>query len=342
MAKILVVGSRKAFDPVEFQSACRAIGRAIAERNHTIVAASCGAEDAETWVLDGANAGTKTTAKTSLIPFAPAQPNSQDLIQTAGVGSRWPNLLVEPPFQTKGPWAVGQAVALIRSDAALLIGGGPLTANVGPLALELDKPYYAVSALGGAAEALANEDFSKHRTMGMKQRLIAPSPNDPSFGEKVVGAIEFLIDHRKESVALRNSALILVFSLAILALFLGFLFRHDPFGNEPRLVYTTCAGALVGVLLAFLIGRVVDRSEINISELLGQTALASFLGVLYGFFALEAGGFYKVVISKMCASDLDSLALKMAMLGVGVGALLGPASKRALDQLRQTSKLAGD
>jgi hypothetical protein len=267
MAKILVIGSRKDFDAAQFQEACRGIGRAIAEHKHTIVAASCGKEDAETWVLDGANAGTKAGAKTSLIPFAPGQPNSQDLIQTANVGLEWPNLLVEPTFQTKGPWAVGQAVALIRSDAALLIGGGLLTENLGSLALELDKPYYAVSALGGAAKDLAKEDYTKHRAMRMKERLIAPPLSDPNFGKNVIGAIEFLIDHRKEKVALRNNSLILVFSLAILAAFLQFLFRHDLLGNEARLVYTTFAGALVGVLLAFLIGHVVDRRAISIAEL---------------------------------------------------------------------------
>jgi hypothetical protein len=56
-------------------------------------------------------------------------------------------------------------------------------------------------------------------------------------------------------------------------------------------------------------------------------------------FTLEAGGFYKVEIAKMSVTDLDSLALKMAMLGIGVGALLGPASRKLLDELRQTAKL---
>jgi hypothetical protein len=41
----------------------------------------------------------------------------------------------------------------------------------------------------------------------------------------------------------------------------------------------------------------------------------------------------------MLPAEVDSLALKMAMLGVGVGALLGPASKRVLEELRQTAKL---
>jgi len=336
MAKVLVVGSKKACDPVQFKNSCRVIGRALANRGHTIVAASCGDDDAETWVLDGANL--EAAKKTPLIPFAPAQPHAKDLIQTANVGSRWPNLLVQMPFRTKGPWAVGQAVALIRSDAALLIGGGPLTANVGSLALELDKPYYAISALGGAAKVLADEDYAKHRTMGMNERLLNPSESDASFGESVVSAVEFLISHRRERVAIRNAVFVLALTLVILALFLGFLFRHNPWGNEARLVYTTCIGALAGVMLAFLIGRAADR-KVRTAELLGQTALACFLGVLYGFFVLEAGGFYKFEPDKLSAAEADSLAIRMAIIGVAVGAFLGPASKRVLEDLRRASKL---
>jgi len=291
-------------------------------------------------VLDGANAGTEAHSKTSLIPFTPAQPGSQELIvEATNIPSRWPKLDLGPPLKTKGPWAVGQAVALIRSDAALLIGGGTLTTNVGALALEVDKPYYAVSALGGAAKMLATEDYAKHKAMGMKERLIAPGLNDPSFGEEVVAAVEFLIGHRKERVALRNSISVLISTLAILFLFLGFLFRHDPFGNEPRLVLTTFVGALVGVMLAFLVGHVVDGKTLKIEELLGQFSLASFVGVLYGFFALEAGGFYGVEVANMPLSSVDSLGIKMAILGVGVGALLGPASKKVLEELGKAAKL---
>src|SRR5438067_1197010 len=121
MARILVVGSRKAHNTVEFRNACLSVGRSLAKHGHTIVAAGCGDEDAETWVLQGANSAVTTNRRPKLIPFSPAIPGTQDIIQANNVSTRWPNLLIEPPFQTKGAWAVGQAVALIRSDAALLI-----------------------------------------------------------------------------------------------------------------------------------------------------------------------------------------------------------------------------
>ena len=159
--RYLVVGSQKAHNPLEFKNACRSIGGALASRGHTMVAAGCGDQDAETWVLDGANAAAQPDKKPNVIPFEPALPNTQDLIvrKAPGIAAQWPNLLFKPPFRTKGPWAVGQAVALVRSDVALLIGGGDLTANVGALALELDKPYYAVSELGGAAKVIADGDL---------------------------------------------------------------------------------------------------------------------------------------------------------------------------------------
>jgi hypothetical protein len=340
MAKILVVGSQKAHDPGEFRSACRAIGAALAQAGHEIVAAGCGDEDAETWVMDGANSAQTPNRKTSVIPFAPAVPGTQDLLtQTPGISGRWPNLIFLPPFTTKGSWDVGQPVALIRSDAALLIGGGLLTANVGSLALELDKPYHAVAALGGAAKIMAAEDYAKHRAMGMPQDCIAPGAASPDFGRNTVKAIEFTMRQRKDRKALRNSIVLLIASLTILAGFLGYLFRHDPLGREPQLVYTTAMGAIVGVMLSFLVGRSVRREESKVPSVIGQLALACFLGVLYGFFALHAGSFYNIKIKDLSREDVDSLAINMGLLGIGVGALLGPASKRALEELGRTANL---
>jgi hypothetical protein len=342
MAKVFTIGSRKAHDVTEFRHSCRSIGAALAKHGHTIVAAGCGDDDAETWVLDGANSAATPGKRISVIPFSPALPGVQDLIETIDARARWPNLTVESPFRTKGPWAVGQAVALIRSDVALMIGGGALTANVGSLALELQKPYYAVSGLGGAAKTIAEEDYAKHRSSGMPEKFLHPIPSDPTFGECVVMATQFVISKRDERVALRTNSLILIGSLAILGIFLAFLFRHDPFGNEPRLVYTAFLGAIVGVILSFLIRRVIDHAQVSWPALIGQTALACSLGVLYGIFALEAGSFYKVDIAKMASRDVDSIAVGIALLGVGVGAFLGPASRRLLEDLSHAAKVKQD
>jgi len=340
MAKVLVVGSQKAHDAAEFRASCRAIGAALARAGHTIVASGCGDEDAETWVLDGASSAHTSDRKTKVIPFTPAVPDTQELLtQAPGVSTRWAGLLFLPAFRTKGPWAVGQAVALIRSDVALLIGGGILTANVGSLALELGKPYYALGALGGAAQALAAEDLAKHRSMEMPSELIEPTPGVSDFGENVVRACEFLMRHRREKTALRDSFVLLLLTALILAGLLGFLFRHDLFGNEPRLLYTTCLGAFAGVILSFVMGHVVRREALSLSGLVGQTALACFLGVLYGFFTVHAGSLYGVKIATLSSEAVDSLGINMALIGIGVGALLGPASKQVLEELGSLAHL---
>lgn len=93
------------------------------------------------------------------------------------------------------------------------------------------------------------------------------------------------------------------------------------------------------MMLSFLVSHVAGQESIRLPSLLGQVSLASFLGVLYGFFALEAGAFYKVNVTTMEPDDVNSLSIKLAVVGVGVGALLGPASKRVLEDLRRTAKL---
>jgi hypothetical protein len=324
----------------EFQTGCHAIGIELARRGHTLVAPGCGLDDAEKWVLDGANAASGPDKKAKVIPFAPAIPGTQDLlIEMPNRNSSWPNLAFEKPFQTRGNWAVGQAVALIRSDAALLIGGGDLTANAGSLALELEKPYYAVGTLSGAAAIIADQDLNKHQAMGMPTSALKPSAKDPDFGVQIARGIEFLIRKQRNKVALRTNSLIFLVTVLILLLFLRALFRHDPFGNEAQLVYTTSIGAIAGVMLSFLIARFTRGEDKNWSALPGEAALACFLGVLYGFFTIEAGSLYRADIPSWPQPAIDSLAYKMALLGVAVGALLGPSSKRAVEELAKSAKL---
>jgi hypothetical protein len=343
MARILLIGSQKTHDPADFQAQCRKIGDALAKAKHTIVAAGCGNEDAETWVLDGANSASSSGTKTPVIPYSPAVPGTQDLLSlTPAVATRWPNLEFRSELKTKGAWALGQAVALTRSDVALLIGGGPLTANAGSLALELGKPYLAVESMGGAAQEMAREDYSKHVTMRMPVRFISPNPGDPDFGRNVVGACEFMMKHTKAKTALLKSVLLLLISLAVLAAFLGIIFRDSPFGNEAQLVYMSLFGALVGVVLSLLIGHVIRQEPMDIAAVIGQIALASFLGMFYGFFVLEAGAFYKVDIDSLNRAALHSVTEHMAFVGVGVGVLLGPAAKRALEELSRVANLSGE
>jgi hypothetical protein len=228
-------------------------------------------------------------------------------------------------------------VALLRSDAALLIGGGVLTANVGSLALELEKPYYAVSALGGAAQTLAAEDLNKHRNIGMPSELIEPEPSSPDFGANVVKACEFLIRNRKERTRLRDSLVLMVLTIAILGGLVLFVFQKDPV--EARLLYTTCLGAFAGVVLSLVLGHVMRREALSLSSVLGQLTLASFLGVLYGFFTVHAGSFYGLKLEKLTIEEVDSLRRNMAVVGIGVGTLLGPAAKHILDELRIAAHL---
>ena len=164
----------------------------------------------------------------------------------------------------------------------------------------------------------------------LKSGSLQASPAIAAFGENVVKACEFAMREGKERKALRNSIILLIASLAILGGFLGFLFRHDPFGKKAQLVYTTCVGAILGVMLSFLVSRSVKREANKAATVIGQFALACFLRALYGFFALHAGSLYSVEVKSLTSEGVDSLARNMALLGVGVGALLGPASKKAL------------
>lgn len=91
----------------------------------------------------------------------------------------------------------------------------------------------------------------------------------------------------------------------------------------------------MGVILSFLVSRSVKREASKAATVIGQFALACFLGAQYGFFALHAGSFYNVEVKSLTSEGVDSLARNMALLG----ALLGPASKKALEELGRTANL---
>ena len=338
MARILVVGSQKNHDEAEFRQFCRNIGNALAQRGHSVVAAGNDDYDAETWVLDGANSGAKEKS-CKVIPYAPAFAGTQNLLVSSNPERRWPKLQFQKPLKTKGDWAVGQPVALLRSDAALFIGGGILTGNVASLASELEKPFYAVAKLGGEAERIATFEEAKLRHMRMPSDLIDVAPGSPQCGERVVQAIEFVIARQVGTREIWKATFALLAEIALLAFFLIYLYHGNLLSNEPRLVLTTCLGAILGVILVYLVGATLRNEKISYPSVLRQLGLAILLGLLYGLFSFEVGSIYNAEIRTWHESQVEELANRMALIGIAVGALLGPASKLAIQSLRRIGEL---
>jgi hypothetical protein len=340
MAKILVVGSQKNHPAAEFQTSCKGIGKALAEKGHIIVAAGCGNEDAEKWVLDGAEA-VSNNGHCRVIPFAPAISGTQDLIISIDAPAKWPRLKFLKPFKSKGEWAVGLTVALTKCDALLLIGGGVLTANLAALAAELEIPFFAVAGLGGAAKEVAEREDSKHRSMEMPDELRDAAPGPSDFGTRVVSAVDFLRKHQTRRKDLRNALWTLLVALLTMCSLLVFLNRSDLTSPELRLVYATCLGTIAGVILFYVLRQARRRGRMDPAALVWRLNRGLLFGVLYAFFSFEIAETYYVNLKSLTEPQMDSLSRKMGLLGIGVGFFLGPASKRAIEELRRASSMGG-
>ena len=236
---------------------------------------------------------------------------------------------------------MGQAVALIKSDAALLLGGGILTSNVGSLALELDKPFFAVNGLGGSADQIAKREENKYRFMKMPKELLDLSPGEKKFGERVVQAVEFVINNSNTKKELRYAVIALLGVAVVIPLLSLVLFQHSLSGKEARLVLVTCSGAGAGVLLAYLAGLFIHDEKKTLAGFLGQSSLALLLGFVYGLLSLELGELYQANYEGLSHEQFNSLAISMMLLGIAVGAGLGQASRRAFAALRRKADAGG-
>jgi membrane associated rhomboid family serine protease len=173
----------------------------------------------------------------------------------------------------------------------------------------------------------------------MPRDLIDVAPRSQRCGERVVRAVEFAITHRVARKEAWAAALALIAEVTLLALFMTYLYQGNLTGNEPRIILKTCLGAMLGVVLAYLIGATLRNERISYVSVLKQFGLAILLGVLYGLFSFEIGSIYNAEIRTWHEGQVGELANRMALLGIAVGALLGPASKLAIQNLRRTAEL---
>ena len=344
MLKVLVVGSRVETldsDPQRFQNACRKIGEALAKRGHAIVAGSSDTEAPEYWAMDGANEHCgKARIKGNVVPFSPRDastplsPEADDAASTA----RWPHLNFNDPLRPKGDWSVGGAVSLMNSDAIILVGGRKFTKDMGYLAIELERPIYAVAKVGGASQDIWDLCSAIHKSLGMPQAQREPDPADPNFGESVAGAIEFLCANAAARRSMDWKDLVRQLGWLALILFACFLFLryvfHDLGGNKAQVILTTSAGAALGSLLSLV--TLPFRSTAGTTahpEFIRQLSVAVAIGFVYGMFALEIADFYSANITTLQPDKLEKLVQGMALVGIAVGALWDQALKRVWGML---------
>src|ERR1700719_673676 len=157
--KFLVMGSAKHEGVNEdlFHTACKQLGRELADRGHIIIINATEPWTADFHVLEGANSAAAKNPTVILLEsrggsensfyqalgIAPDGQSSQDLRSFTNV-----DLQIKP---IGGNWPGNRIQAIDRADVVILIGGRFGVALVGASAPLLGTPVVAIRCFGGAA-----------------------------------------------------------------------------------------------------------------------------------------------------------------------------------------------
>jgi len=326
--KILIVGSMSHLasgaERHSFKIACKEIGKALAEAEHTIIVGSNLENTAERHVVNGANTVTGPHRVVQITPYE-AELFPRD---------NFKNIIFEffPP--SKDSWVIGRVDQILAADGVIVIGGGRKTLQAGLTAPILERPILPIPLFGGAAKELWDQIVSDYKKLG---GLAANAQNlqgqwQSSFADLSVKSMEDLVKrnpHRSDS---RTPQIIL--SLLVLGLLAAWvsLFIWSP---EPKnLTFFVMLGisALLGTGLRTSLQSINNVAHrISWIQILSETTAGLLLAfglflvyVVGGFTATGKWEFVKLADN----NDFLRVAITMSILGFAAGFLIERASER--------------
>lgn len=329
--KVLIVGSKRHFEPAEtaqretFEQACRQMGRALAERGHTLIVGTPDAEDADRFFVEGAN---EVPGPHKVMVFRPESdprptPFAAELEKLKNIQFTH--------RQEKGPWAVVHAHALREADVLIVLGGRTATQVAGGSAAALQKPVLALRCFGGGGKEVWEEvqhyytegGISKDDQGALKQDWTRDS------AQLVVKCVESLVKYNPLRPKSHGPQVVMsVASFILIALWAVLLTKHGTLGNNAAFYLMLAISALLGTSLRNTIRLVQDDSAVLSGRALMIEATAGVL-IAFGFALLYlAGGIVLIgdVISLTADTAFMRVAISMSILGFAAAFLLNEAA----------------
>jgi hypothetical protein len=356
--KILVSGSYN--DNIEgylpsllpaFRNACETLAAEILSNGHTLIVSTSvasGYEYADPYLLRGAEAS--ATKASSIEVYAPTSKELADHLasmeaepgDTIGHFSKqYPKLgAITHPLEFRKNWQTGQAVAVSRCDAAIIVGGNKGAATIAALADAMGKPIVGVPQFGGVGQEYfrttnkAQLPFVK-LDAGVVMAIEQWSNESPAAYMKWVKVLVYL-RNRKSLLPAYAAFFVIVIGLCAAWYFLysgGFIQGH-----WLKLLPLACCSSLVGWALNFVYNLQsysklgASKGSVKLEERASREfVVVSIVALAYGFLACEASRFYGKGINSLPPENLEDIAGGLSVLGFGVGL----AFAEAYNKLRQ-------
>jgi hypothetical protein len=154
-----------------FQSACKALGAALARKKHTIMVGVPewsmlkSRQTVATFIVEGASMVKAARSHPHKVIFYGPQElepgdDTPKRVDSLLELKQLPHIEIEDKFEGRGNSKAGIIPNIADVDAVMLISGQEGTESIGYAAYSMDKPVIAITSLDGAAARIANEVLS--------------------------------------------------------------------------------------------------------------------------------------------------------------------------------------
>lgn len=341
--KVLIVGSKRHFAGTtaerlaEFDKACRQMGKALAERGHSLIVGTSDAEDADRHFVEGAN---EVPGKHKIIVYLP----ESDTRPTPFAAEQQNLKNLEFAYRRlRGEWAVVHAHALREADVVIVLGGKKATLIAGGSAAALQKPVMALPSFEGAGKEIWDEVRRYYSASGISeddQGALREAWTDGS-AQVAVRCAESLAKRNPLRPKSQGSQVVMMLSsLLLIAAWVTLLRRPWALGKDIAFYSMLAVAALLGTSLRNALRLVRDDFATLDTRVLINEATAGIL-IAFGFALLYlAGGIVLTgnVISLTADNDFMRIAISMSILGFAAAFLLNEAAESLQERLREPLK----
>jgi hypothetical protein len=344
--KVLIVGSKRHFAETDtarraaFDQACRQMGKALAEKGHTLIVGSSDEADADRYFVEGAN---EVPGKHKVIVYLPESDTRPTPF--AAEDQKFKNM--EFAYRRGGgEWSVVHVRALREADVLIALGGVKAVLVAGGVAEALQKPVLALPSFEGAGKEVWENVRRYYSASGISE------DDQGALREAWMERTAPIAMRCAESLVKRNplrpkghgsQVVMMLVSLVLIAAWVALLSR--PWGLDRNFAFypLLIIAALLGTSLRSTLRLVLDDLATFSAYVLWIEARA---GILIGFgFALLylAGGMVLTgdIVSLTDDKDFMRVAISMSILGFAGAFLLDEAAtilrNRLAESLKRTS-----
>jgi hypothetical protein len=341
--KVLIVGSKRHFAESDaarraaFDQACRQMGKALAEKGHTLIVGTSDEMDADRYFVEGAN---EVPGKHKVIVYLP----ESDTRPTPFASEEQKFGKLEFAYRRlKGEWSVVHVHALREADVLIVLGGRKAALVAGGSAEALQKPVLALPSFEGAGKEVWDDVRRYYTSSGIS------ADDQGALREAWMERTAPIAVRCAESLAKHNplrpkghgaQAVMMFVSLGLIAAWVALLNPPEALDKNFAFYPMLIIAALLGTSLRNTLRLVrAGPASFNAYDLWIEATAGVLIG--FGFSLLYLAGSFVLtgnIVSLTDNTGFMRVAISMSILGFAGAFLLDEAATILRDRLTEPLK----